>query len=90
MDEFHDILTLPGSAGLGVNNHNNGGARHLSRKTDLETGLLNPLRYLLRPSLQSLGSWYRNGSPTSIVTQASAPNEDYKVQVLRLKLGQVS
>ena len=94
MDEFHDILTLPGSASLGVNKQNNGGAwqlRHSQSTTDLrnDRGLLDPLRRLLRPSLQTLGALYRSGKPTPS-TPTSAPIHDYRIQLLRLKIAQVS
>ena len=93
MDEFHDILTLPGSASLGVNKQNNGGAqqlRHSQSTNNLRNdgGLLDPLRRLLRPSLQTLGALYRNGKPTP-GTPPQAPTDNYRIQLLRLKITQV-
>jgi len=89
MDFLHDILALPGSVGFGTGQYKNNGLDYSNERPSAgRQDLFDPLRRLIRPSIDALGDVYRqahlpNGVPTG------RPTHDYRIQLLKLSLAQV-
>ena len=88
MELFDDRLALPGSVGLGLKRKNGQMTGKAQAEASAYGALLTPLRRLLRPSLDSLGSLYRYGGLFDAQSQ-DRPGADYRAEVLKLRLKQV-
>jgi len=90
MDFLHDILALPGSTALGLAHGTSVGSLDGSAGTTSHSGLLDPLRQLLRSPYHGLSRGHeKGGQPLPDGTLDATQSQEFRVQALRARLGQV-
>lgn len=86
----HDILAFTGAADHGLAHAKSANVSSPTRKDSNQSGLLDPLRRLLRHPYQALGSVYSSTADAlPDGTLDSSQDQEFRVQALRHRLRQV-